>query len=205
MELKPYSSFRPTSLDPSGLSLPDRQNWLVCPVSRTRDSDHRTESNWASQLETLGGESATVEVHRFGHWGPGWFEIVLIDPADAERVRIAEELADTLEDYPVLDEMDLSSREEAAYSACWESWAASEFLGVLFKVFELKRDTLYALNDIDANKIRELYESGIPSGDYHEDGAPTGSRMRASAERLEVADLVKWMKENRPRPYKKAS
>jgi hypothetical protein len=35
-------------------------------ITRSRDSDTLTESNWICALELLGGESETVEIHRFG-------------------------------------------------------------------------------------------------------------------------------------------
>jgi hypothetical protein len=59
-------------------------------------------------------------VHRFGHWGPGWFEIVLIDPADTNAVKIAEECEASLADYPVLDDMDFSEEETAEANETWE-------------------------------------------------------------------------------------
>lgn len=121
--LQRYAEFQPTGFDAKGLNArrmgsendEDRGDWLVCPVSQTRDSedDPLTASNWAAQLKALGGEGADVEIHRFGHWGPGWFEIVIVrpgSPAEAE----AEGLAAALEDYPLLDEEDHSRREYEA-------------------------------------------------------------------------------------------
>jgi hypothetical protein len=67
-------------------------------------------------LEILGGESETVEVHRFGHWGPGWFEIILVHP---DRETEIDELEGSLENYPVLDDEDYSRRE---YDDCCEYW-----------------------------------------------------------------------------------
>jgi hypothetical protein len=117
MEL--YKDFRPSAVDSAGLGLPDQQNWLVAPVSRTRDSDALSESNFETFLDALGGESETVQVHRFGHWGPGWFEIILIDPADVDRVREAERLEAALADYPVLSDEDFSEREMEEADRVW--------------------------------------------------------------------------------------
>lgn len=109
-----YAEFRPTQFDCKGLNLGDRQDWVVVPHSRTRDSGPLAESNFAVALRELGGESETCEVHRFAHWGPGWFEIILVSP---ER----EEEADALEcaDYPVLDDSDFSEREQEAANETW--------------------------------------------------------------------------------------
>ena len=91
----------------------DRGNWLVGPVSRTRDSGTLDVSNWESLCRILDEQdpsSEHYEIHRFGHWGPGWFEIALISPV-APYLREIEEIEGALSDYPVLDEEDLSRRE----------------------------------------------------------------------------------------------
>lgn len=117
--LRPYREFRPTQFDSKGLALNDQQHWLVAPVSQTRDSGPLAQSNFDACLEALGGESDTVEVHRFGHWGPGWFEIIVIDPADTEKVEIAEDIERALENYPVLDDVDFSEREHSEANEVW--------------------------------------------------------------------------------------
>jgi len=117
-----YSEFQPTGFDSRGAFLPDQQDWFVAPVSITRDSGPLAESNFYTALEELGGESETVEVHRFGHWGPGWFEIILIDPEDEKRAGIAEEMERILENYPVLDEMDFSEREWKEKEEIWTNF-----------------------------------------------------------------------------------
>ena len=116
----PYSKHRPTQYD-RHLPLEDREHWLVFPVSRTRDSNPLEESNFAVALQTLGGEGETVEVHRFGHWGPGWYDIILIDPADGLRVEAAEKMIDDLDTYPVLDDDDLCARERLAADETWKN------------------------------------------------------------------------------------
>ena len=118
--MKSYRQFAPTACDSRGLGLPDRQDWLVGPCSRTRDSGPLEESNFASLLDRLGGEGDNVEVHRFGHWGPGWFEIVLISPDSDERIA-AEDCEASLSDYPVLDDEDFCEREEGAALETWRN------------------------------------------------------------------------------------
>jgi len=120
MTLQRYSDYAPTPYDSKGLALCDQQAWLVAPVIRTRDSDPLEESNFQTALRELGDESDTVEVHRFGHWGPGWYEIIIIDPLDVERVAIAEKLKEGLEIYPILDEDDHSEREHEAAHETWK-------------------------------------------------------------------------------------
>lgn len=126
--MQTYGEFRPTSLDPAGLGLDDQQHWLVLPTSRTRDSDELAESNFATALEILGGEGEDVEVHRFGHWGPGWFEIIIVRP-DTDAAAEAASIECALADYPVLDDEDYSRREWEAHSravASYCSWVAGQ-------------------------------------------------------------------------------
>lgn len=118
MRLPTYSTYRPTGFDPAGAFLDDRQDWLVAPVIRTRDSGARERSNFAVVLKDLGDESDTVEIHRFGHWGPGWFEIILCAP-ESPAADKAQEWAGALENYPIADEMHLSELEWEEASAFW--------------------------------------------------------------------------------------
>ena len=124
-----YKDFSPTPADHKGAFLTghysdnDRQEWLVVPVTQTRDSLAFDQSNFASALALLGGESDTLEVHRFGHWGPGWFEIILVHPSRESEVKAIE---DRLENYPILDEEDLSQRESDATDEYWQNMGMNE-------------------------------------------------------------------------------
>lgn len=192
--METYSKFAPTQFDTKGLGLDERQEWLVAPVSQTRDSDSLAKSNFAAFLTAVGGESETVEVHRFGHWGPGWFEIILIDPADATAVQTATEMESALEDYPVLNEEDLSNREYEAYLESWESYGNSDFLRLLVKYQGLSDEAEDALYYVPSDTMREYFESLVPSGDYSagEDGV-SGSQMEHAAKnapRAGVAQLI---------------
>ena len=89
-------------------------------LNHSRDSNILTESNWIAGLELLGGESETVQIHRFSHWGCGWFELILIDPADTEKVEICDELLKLLEEYPVLDDERFSDMEWEKATDYWK-------------------------------------------------------------------------------------
>lgn len=102
--MQKYKDFQPTGFDSRGLSLPNRQEWFVLGVSQTRDSDLQTTCNFTVALSMLGGESRCIEVHRFNHWGPGWFEIILISPTAKKKLLIAEDIDDMLENYALLDD-----------------------------------------------------------------------------------------------------
>jgi len=85
----------------------------------------------------LGGESDTVEVHRFGHWGPGWYEIIIVHP-DSPQAKIAYDIARSLEDYPLLDEEDHSRRETEDAIESWGNYGARDYR----KDIEAELDTL---------------------------------------------------------------
>ncbi len=136
--MQTYAEFSPTGFDAKGAFLDDdRQDWLVLPVSQTRDSGPMAESNFQTALSIMGGESDTVEVHRFGHWGPGWFEIIIVDP---KRRKEADEIESSLENYPVLDDMDLSERESEQATEDWDNYGRRDFEGAIQSNFEFSEE-----------------------------------------------------------------
>ena len=130
--MKTYQGFVPSGFD-SHIHIyaheegeEDVNDWLVAPVTRNRDSDVLEESNWAVVLSDLGGEGDNVQIHRFGHWACGWFEIVLVR-AGSPEAKSAEEWEAALEHYPIADENDLSEREhEAAYEIWTTCYSVKE-------------------------------------------------------------------------------
>jgi hypothetical protein len=73
-------------------------------LSRHRDSGLVEESNFWSALKMLGGESDTVKVVRAKHWAVGWIEFILIHESDKESVDKGNEIEESLNNYPILDE-----------------------------------------------------------------------------------------------------
>ena len=137
-----YASHIPTAFD-QHIELEDREAWLVVPVSIMQDTPSADTSNFYTALDMLGGESDTVEVHRFGHWGPGWYEIILVNP-DSPHAKTVEDIASRIEDYPLLDEEDHSRRE---YEDAIESWAnygakdySKDLLGELEELLDVYQD-----------------------------------------------------------------
>lgn len=131
--MKPYSQFRPTQFDQKGLGCDDQQDWLVAVTSRTRDSDVLTESNWTvacKEFDEADPEGVDHDVHRFGHWGPGWFEIILVRPG-SKCQEIAEGHESALADYPVLSDDDFCQAECEAANEAWASMLTSERLEYL--------------------------------------------------------------------------
>lgn len=117
-----YRDWSPTACDPTGLGLDDRQDWWVVGVVQTRDSGCLDRSNYRSALrafEEADPEGNDHEEHRFGHWGPGWFDIILVRP-DSECERIADKIECGLADYPVVNESDFSELEDEEAQLTWE-------------------------------------------------------------------------------------
>lgn len=123
--MRRYADWAPTGCDTRGLALPERQDWLVAPVGTNRDADRLTRSNWAVVTVDLEAQPATredepdVEIHRFGHWACGWFEVALVRP-DSPAARCAEEWESALADYPVASDDHHSALE---YEETAEAWA----------------------------------------------------------------------------------
>jgi hypothetical protein len=89
----------------------DLSQWCQGP-GRNRDSEILQESNFDAALEMLGGEvEGIVEVHRFGHWACGWFEVILVNPSDLKAIQTLMDIHKALEHYPVLDDSDYYERE----------------------------------------------------------------------------------------------
>lgn len=118
--MQTYNEYSPTAFDRKGAFLPDQGNWLVVPCGRNRDSGCLLESNFHAALKRLGGESDTVQVHRFGHWACGWFEIIIVAP-DSGASKLALDIDKALEDYPVLNEDDWSQREIEKANQIWQN------------------------------------------------------------------------------------
>lgn len=159
--MKKYKDVSPTTIDTHINFDDDREEWFVLGVSRTRDSEALTEANFQAALEDLGGESEFVEVHRFGHWGPGWFELILISPDATELLKKAEEIEASLESYPVLDDELFSQLEEEEAVENWKCWAGRSFVQSLSKVFDLSETTTDFLH-CNEEKLYSFYRKNSP-------------------------------------------
>lgn len=96
--------------------------FLVAPVSQTRDSECLERVNFDAVTADILKASTHEEtaIRRFGHWGPGWYELLLIHPDDAPAIACAEEWQRALEDYPVADEEAFSRAEWDEVMELWE-------------------------------------------------------------------------------------
>ena len=115
----------------------DWHGWLVAPVSRHRDSDILTMSNWTVCTDAIestachdpalsgdwtdpftGEECGPYHIVHERHCLVGWVEWIAIHPDAAALIQYAVEVSEALEIYPILDEDHFSEAEvEAAYDA----------------------------------------------------------------------------------------
>lgn len=108
-------------------TMPDNYFGAVWPAyysagfGRSRDSDDLEESNFATALAALGGESETVEVVRESHWAVGWVEWIAIHQDDDKALHIADDLVERYRNYPCLNEDDWSDRECNRAQESWEN------------------------------------------------------------------------------------
>jgi hypothetical protein len=135
-----------------GMEKPD---WVVV-VGRNRDSDILSESNFASALEMLGGEGKNVEIARFGHWGCGWFELILVNPKSMKSLKVAYEIEKSLADYPVLNEYDYHEREHE-YRSEYAEQAKKDLAEALSKHFSLKLNKGLISLAYDLNMVCQSY------------------------------------------------
>ena len=128
-------------------------------LSRHRDSDLLTESNFDCGLEAIGGESDTVKIVREGHWAVGWIEWIAIHESDSVAVEKANEILDALADYPVVNETDWSEREYNAACDYWANAYLSERIDLCrdagASIFAARRD--YLADDV-FDTVRELIQ-----------------------------------------------
>ena len=129
MDFPRYRDWAPTSFDQEGLGIHSNMehvaDWLVCPCMQNRDSEPLEKTNYSACVKTLEERKIEFEEHSFNHWGPGWFEIILVEPTD-EGKGFIEETVRCLENYSVLDEEAFSEMEWEEAWKWWEYAAGSD-------------------------------------------------------------------------------
>ena len=187
-----YSEWTPTGFDTKGLGLENRQDWLVAPVLQHRDSGPLERSNFEVVVSDLGGESEEVEVHRFGHWAHGWFEIALCAPSLAEQV---DEWERALADYPVADEFHYSNAEFEEFGESWVLWGAREFSQALAREFQLCPAADDAMTDATPDQLGELFQE--VDGDYYSEDSGVSIETTRAASKVTRRQLARFLRDIR--------
>lgn len=99
---------------------------------QSRDSECLEESNFATVRAKLAklpafvppagdtdNEAESRFVVRESHWAVGWVEWIAIHESDEAALRLCDDLRESADDYPVLNEEDFSEREQEAANTIW--------------------------------------------------------------------------------------
>ena len=73
--------------------------------------------NFQVFLERLGGVCDTVQIHRVGFSGDGWYEFVAIHESDTVAIAKATEMLAQIVQYPILDDDRFSEAEDEYYES----------------------------------------------------------------------------------------
>lgn len=164
-------NYTPTSLKrwslPSNYCGATWDGWYVF-LGQHRGSDILTRSNFTCGFQAVQAvmskdsvpgdedESATVQVVRESHWAVGWVEWIAIHESDSEALKVADEIAAALEDYPVVDDEHHSQLEEEEANRFWASLSVRERVEICQKyrvnVFKARHDYY---PDTDNGSIRD--------------------------------------------------
>lgn len=146
-------------------------------LDRHRDSDILTNANFDAFLEELGGESENVTVVRENHFAYGWYEWVAIHQDAEDKVKLADEMMCSLEDYPVLDEDRYSRYELEEEEKDFENWMKRELVNGLPEWLQDYVDSCQLSDDV----LFEIYTEAMDRENvyWEEDSSPV--RLIASA------------------------
>jgi hypothetical protein len=105
----------------------DLDVWGFSPICRTRDSGLREISNFeVITADMLKRFPKSCVIARFGHWGPGWIEQLMVKTTSKKAMLALTEWVLGFENDPVADSMDLYEREQQACEESWDNWAERE-------------------------------------------------------------------------------
>ena len=147
------------------------EGWLTF-MGHHRDSDLLTNHNFDAALKELKalpqfiveGEVA-VEVVMEGHWAVGWIEYIRIHPSNEAAVKLATEMAEQLDDYPILDEDGYSTLECEETCKAWEEMSLRERVEVCKDTETSIFAARHACIPQDADRLYERIQS-FANGSY---------------------------------------
>ena len=182
----------------------DWHGWLVAPVSRHRDSDILTRSNWTvctDRLDAIMESDAQLsndwtDPYTGEECGPyhivrercslvGWVEWVAIHPDAAALIQYALEVTEALEAYPVLDDDQFS---ESEYAAAFEAFGgeADDFRE---RLTERLPDVAARLESISVEDLWTLYMAATLSEHYTSDNGGTHVRIDWAVDAIKADDV----------------
>ena len=120
-----------------------------------------TQSNWDLLCEKLHAESDNgCEVLRFGHWGCGHYDLLIVSP-DSPVLQLAQEIADSLESYPILCERHYSDMMCEAQTEAFRS-IESDFMVELERKFQFETEDSFEdgcdLADVSTEDLHNYFD-----------------------------------------------
>lgn len=111
--------WRPTAVDYSAFP-EEYAEWYVGLI-RTRDDGPLERSNFDTAATILNGieDGRGHDIIRIRHWGCGWYDVLLVDPACEKSVQEMQEIFNALDDYPVLDDVVFYEYEREELCEVW--------------------------------------------------------------------------------------
>jgi hypothetical protein len=153
-----YSGFKPTGFD-NHIQIEDREDWLVMPISINRDTESCiTLSNWQVCQDMMDKANIEYEIHNFGHWACGWFEILIVHPDSQDFV---EEIGCLLSEYPILNDEHHSQLETERDDQAWESYGYPDFISKYDNASsnEIEEYLVTILQNMDKDELRFLFDN----------------------------------------------
>lgn len=162
--MKQLKDWNPTSWDSRSnyfdMSDGSYDNWYVAPVILTRDASILEQSNWQAACDILKADKLkTVQIHNFGHWACGHYDLILINPRNKKAIEQGEDMERALADYPLLDEDDFYRRESEACDAAWQDWGLKELNELILEHLGLDYHNEITVKSWDLLSVLESQES----------------------------------------------
>lgn len=174
LTMQKFKDYSPSSWDSKANYMhngPNRDHWYVAPVIKTRDACLLDESNWDTACKMLkADETKGCEIHNFGHWACGWYDLILIHPLRKDLIAIAEDIERSLSGYPVLSDDDYSQREHDYLDELWEhegyealaELMAKRLLSAYAADLDILPDYCDTIIDWDKYQVRTIVEANYP-------------------------------------------
>jgi hypothetical protein len=172
----------------------DLSVWGFAPIGVHRDSDLITQSNFDTALKELRGVSGkSVQVMHTTHWAVGWYDHVMVRTTAKKTMEKVLEICNRLDNYPVLDEEDLSRREVEQADGAYDNWARYDVARMCEKA-GIKRlldsDGDYDPTEADEETVKSLVAEAILDYDPIQGSYSDESLIRMIAEVFSVTQTL---------------
>jgi hypothetical protein len=97
------------------------------------------------------------ELHNFGHWACGWFEILIVHPDSQDFV---EEIENLLDQYPILNDDHHSNMEIEKEDQSWSEYGFRDFLSGYNDIAsnETEEHIVTLLENMDKEELRSIFD-----------------------------------------------